>query len=78
MNFINTLPCPVSLSYVYPSNQTTKRIELESHSFTFERDLEDKMIPVTARLANPLCGDVSFSTTEWDGSIRGASKKVIF
>lgn len=36
------------------------------------------MIPVTARLANPLCGDVSFSTTEWDGSIRGASTKVIF
>ena len=76
LNFINTLPCQVNLSYVHPRNQTTKWIEMSANSFTFERDLEDKPIPVTAHLSSALCGDVNFSTTEWTGTIQGSSKKV--
>lgn len=76
LNFINTLPCPIHLSYVYPGNETTKWIEMDARSFIFERDLEEGMIPVTARLANPLCEDLTFSETEWSGSVQGASQKV--
>ena len=76
LNFINTLPCHVNLSYVHPGNQTTKWIEMSANSFTFERDLEDQLIAVRARLASPNCGDVNFSETEWSGTIQGASTKV--
>lgn len=66
----------MNVSYVHPGNQSVKWFELNAQSYQFERDLEDKMIPVTARLADPLCGGVDFSSTEWTGPIKGASTKV--
>lgn len=75
LNFINTLPCPINISYVHP-NQTTKWIEMSAHSFTFQRDLEDQLIPVRAHLSSgSACGGIEFSETEWSGTIQGASMK---
>lgn len=75
-NFINTLPCPVNISYFH-TGQPAKWMEVNGNSFTFERDVNsDEPIQVQAHLLHPLCWNVNFSSPEWTGTIEGASTKV--
>lgn len=75
LNLINTLPCPVSISYAH-GNQADKWLEINAKSYSFERDLNDGPIRVKANLLSPICGNVDFTTVEWTGTIEGASTKV--
>ena len=75
MNFINTLPCPVNISYSH-ANQPDKWLELNAKTYSFERDLSDGPIRVKANLLSPICGNVDFTTAEWMGTIQGVSTKV--
>ncbi|XP_046443391.1 peptide transporter family 1-like isoform X5 [Daphnia pulex] len=74
LNFINTLPCPINISYTGGVDQV-KWIEVNATSYSFERNLKDQPIEVTAQLINPVCGQVNFSTPTWTGTIKGASTK---
>uniref|UniRef100_A0A0P5IK34 Oligopeptide transporter 1 n=1 Tax=Daphnia magna TaxID=35525 RepID=A0A0P5IK34_9CRUS len=74
LNFVNTLPCPVDISYVH-TNRPEKWFEINAKSFTFERDLSDGPIQVKAILLSPTCGNVNFSTPEWIGTIDGVGTK---
>ena len=74
MNFINTLPCPINVSY--HTGGQIKWIEVNATSYMFERNLRDQPVEVTAHLINPVCGQVNFSTPTWTGTIKGASTKV--
>lgn len=77
-NFINTLPCPLNISYAHASHPEKQWIELGPKSFIFEKDINSKPIQVHAKLLDSLCGNVDFSaTSEWTGTIEGASTKVI-
>jgi hypothetical protein len=75
LNFINTLPCPVNISYAH-GNHPDKWLDVGAKSFSFERDLMDGPIRVKANLLSPRCQDVTFSNAEWTGTIEGVSTKV--
>lgn len=46
-------------------------------SHVFERDISSDPIQVRAHLLDPICGGVDFSSTsEWVGTVEGASTKV--
>ena len=75
LNFINTLPCPINISYTAGNNQVEWTV-VNATSYSFERNLKDQTMQVTARLINPVCGQVNFSTPTWTGMIKGASTKV--
>ena len=74
LNFINTLPCQINVSYVN-ANQV-KWIDMNATSYWLERDLKDQPMEVTAQLASPACGKMNFSTPTWTGMMKGASGKV--
>ncbi|XP_046443398.1 solute carrier family 15 member 1-like [Daphnia pulex] len=74
LNFINTLPCPVNISYAH-GNHPDKWLDVGAKSFSFERDLMDGPIRVKANLLSPRCQDVTFSNAEWTGTIEGVSTK---
>ncbi|EFX84703.1 hypothetical protein DAPPUDRAFT_99512 [Daphnia pulex] len=74
LNFINTLPCPVNISYAH-GHHPDKWLDVGAKSFSFERDLMDGPIRVKANLLSPRCQDVTFSNAEWTGTIEGVSTK---
>lgn len=76
LNFINTLPCQVNVDYVI--GDVTRSVTLNATSYSFEHDLKDASIEVTARLVTPVCGGIQFTETQWKGQMRGNSTKVQF
>lgn len=75
LNFINTLPCQVNISYM--NDNQVKWIEINATSYSFERDLIDRSIDITAQLISSTdCQEMNFTTPMWTGMIKGASTKV--
>lgn len=77
LNFINTLPCPISVSFASGITDEARHITLNATSYSIQHDLEDKPLQVRASTANSGCGDLTLSqSTEWSGLLQGASEKV--
>lgn len=75
LNFINTLPCPLNISYI--NNNQVKWIEMNATSYSFERNLNNQSIDITAQLiSSPACQQMNFTIPTWTGTIKGASTKV--
>ncbi|XP_032791790.2 solute carrier family 15 member 2 isoform X1 [Daphnia magna] len=74
LNFINTLPCPLNISYI--NNNQVKWIEINATSYSFERNLNNQSIDITAQLiSSPACQQMNFTIPTWTGTIKGASTK---
>ena len=76
LNFINTLPCQVSIVSGIDL-QETQFITVNATSNKVQGELQsNKPLQVKASLTQSTCGDVTFQSTEWSGLLHGASEKV--
>lgn len=73
LNFINTVACPVNVTYM-AANQA-KSFQLNATSLAFEYDLENGPIRVETTVA-AMCGSTVFRHSKWSGFIAGSSAKV--
>lgn len=83
LNFINTLPCQVSISYATAGGiDEAHFITVNATSNSIQRNLDsEKAIQVRASASAQSCGDVQFQSTahsEWSGLLQGSSQKVFF
>lgn len=75
INFINTLPCNFNVTYT--NFNRYKCIEINATSYSFERELQDQPIEVTAQTTSgSQCGNMNLSLPTWTGTISGDSTKV--
>lgn len=77
LNFINTLPCPISVSFASGITDDARHIIVNATSYNIQHGLEDKPLQVRVSVDNPVCGDLTLTqSTEWSGLLQGASEKV--
>lgn len=74
LNFINTLPCSINVSYV--NDNQMKWIQIDADGYSVESDLKVLPMEVVVKLSEPTCGKLTFPSTTWSGMVKGASTKV--
>jgi len=72
LNVVNTLPCPVNVTYT-AANQA-RSFQLNATTFSFEYHLEDRPIAFETTVPKT-CADIVFRQSTWSGFIDGSSAK---
>ena len=77
LNFVNTLPCPISFHYNSAAGDKGE-MQLEAASERFLRDLHVNPYELQAEIilsADGTCGGLSVANARWNGQVNGLSKK---
>ena len=77
LNFINTLPCQVDITFKSETHSFT--IAINSTSYHLEEHLDgEEVFYLKAELINPICGYLNITEPTWSGVAEGAGGKVQF